>query len=106
VKHLTSFALLASVLVLLLATTGCTSNTTPASSNVKLAPTSVLPARMQNAPTTVREAYQFAIANPDLLKQVPCYCGCNAVGHTSNYACYVKEAKPDGTIVFDDHALG
>ncbi len=67
---------------------------------------STLPAEMQNAPTRVREAYQFAVANPDALKNVPCYCGCGAMGHTSNYSCYVKESKADGTIVFDAHALG
>lgn len=61
---------------------------------------------MQNAPTRVREAYQFAVANPDALTNVPCYCGCGAMGHTSNYSCYVNEAKADGAIVFDDHALG
>jgi hypothetical protein len=54
----------------------------------------------------VREAYQFAVANPDLMKQIPCYCGCGAMGHTSNYACYVKGVKPDGSVDFDDHALG
>lgn len=83
--------------------TACTPST---AREIKLAPASRLPAKMQNAPTRVREAYQFAMANPDALKNVPCYCGCGAVGHTSNYDCYVKEAKPDGTFVFDDHALG
>ena len=72
----------------------------------KLAPVSSLPAKMQAAPARVREAYQFAVANPDALKNVPCYCGCGAAGHTSNYACYLKEAKPDGTLQFDEHALG
>ena len=44
--------------------------------------------------------------NPDALKNVPCYCGCGKVGHTSNYSCYVKDVKPSGEIVFDQHALG
>jgi hypothetical protein len=73
---------------------------------VKLAPISALPKEMQNAPTTVRTAYQFAVANPDALRNVPCYCGCSAIGHKSNLECYVKEFKADGTPVFDDHALG
>ncbi len=91
------------VAVLLPTLTACA--TTP-SRELKLAPASLLPDSIQRAPARVREAYQFAIANPDALKNVPCYCGCGAVGHTSNYACYVKEAKPDGTFVFDEHALG
>ena len=73
---------------------------------VKLGPVSQLPPQIQKAPVKVREAYQFAIANPDLLKPIPCYCGCGSVGHTSNLDCYVKEFKSDGSIVFDDHAFG
>jgi Protein of unknown function with PCYCGC motif len=59
-----------------------------------------------SAPTQVREAYQFAVANPDALKDVPCYCGCGALGHTSNYSCFVKDVNSDGQVVFDQHALG
>ncbi len=67
---------------------------------------SMLPQEMQSAPARVRAAYEFALSNPDALKNVPCYCGCGAMGHTSNLSCYVKERKADGNIVFDDHALG
>ena len=102
-KHLLSFALLVVILAPALLTAGCAASPAPA---VKLAPMNMLPAEMQNAPTRVREAYQFAAANPDALGNVPCYCGCGAMGHTSNYSCYVKESKADGTMVFDAHALG
>ena len=61
---------------------------------------------MQQAPRTVREAYQFAVANPEVLKQLPCYCGCGGMGHTSNYACYVAGEEADGSLKFDGHALG
>ncbi len=54
----------------------------------------------------MRESYQFAVANPDALKNVPCYCGCGAAGHTSNYSCYVKATAASGEITFDQHALG
>jgi len=76
------------------------------SKGVKLAPVSELPKKMQDAPAAVRTAYQFAVANPDALKNVPCYCGCGAIGHKSNLACYVKEFGSDGKPVFDDHAMG
>ncbi len=65
-----------------------------------------MPSEIQKAPVTVSEAYRFAVANPDALKNVPCYCGCAAVGHTSNYSCFVQEVKSSGEIVFDQHALG
>jgi hypothetical protein len=54
----------------------------------------------------VREAYAFAVAHPEVLTQLPCYCGCGAIGHTSNYACYVSEAAPDGSVSYDLHAVG
>lgn len=73
---------------------------------VQLAPVAALPQEMQAAPAAVRTAYQFAVANPDALANVPCYCGCSAIGHKSNLACYVKEFDADGKPVFDDHALG
>ncbi len=102
-KRLISFALLIIVLAPLALTTACAADS---SHDLKMAPMNMLPTKMQNAPTRVREAYQFAVANPAALKNVPCYCGCGAMGHTSNYSCYVKESKADGTTVFDEHALG
>lgn len=102
-NRLFSIALLLVALSPALFTAGCAAD--PAH-DLKMAPISSLPQEMQNAPTRVREAYQFAVANPDALKNVPCYCGCGAMGHTSDYSCYVKESKADGTVVYDPHALG
>jgi hypothetical protein len=66
-----------------------------------------MPEEVKSAPSTVQQAYQFAVANPDLMKQIPCYCGCGSMGHTSNYSCYVLEADASGKVTqFDDHALG
>ncbi len=83
----------------------CTPGRQP-DSRVQLAPVSALPQPMQAAPAAVRTAYQFAVANPDALANVPCYCGCGAIGHKSNLACYVKEFGANGKPIFDDHALG
>jgi hypothetical protein len=77
------------------------------STEIKLAPKSALPDSVQDAPPQVQEAYQFAIANPKILKQMPCYCGCSAVGHINNLDCYVAEFAPDGSVAaFDNHAFG
>ena len=102
-QRFVSLFLLITVLAPALAATGCASDS---SHDLKMAPMNMLPAEMQNAPTRVREAYQFAIANADALKNVPCYCGCGAIGHTSNYSCFVKQSKGDGTPILDEHALG
>lgn len=65
-----------------------------------------LPAEVQSAPVAVQEAYQFAAANPDVMKNIPCYCGCGNIGHASNYDCYVSDVDAQGKITFDNHALG
>jgi hypothetical protein len=95
------FAIFAGVSAILLAACNGTEST-----SVEMAPFSELPPRVQEAPVTVQEAYRFALANPDLLQQIPCYCGCGGVGHTSNYACYVAGEQDDGSVAFDYHALG
>jgi hypothetical protein len=100
--------LLVALLPVMSLLTGCSAGTASGPKNDldKMAPMSAMPAEIQKAPTTVQQAYQFAVANPDALKNVPCYCGCGKAGHTSNYSCYVKEIKPSGEVVFDQHALG
>ncbi len=100
-------ALVLVIVPVLTALAGCSSPGTMSDrTDLKMAPMAGMPASVQQAPVTVREAYQFAVANPDALKNVPCYCGCGAIGHTSNYSCYVKEVKSTGEVVFDQHALG
>lgn len=66
-----------------------------------------MPAEVQSAPVTVQQAYQFAVANPDVMHELPCYCGCGPIGHTSSYSCYVAEQNTDSSVnIFDNHALG
>ena len=65
-----------------------------------------MPAEVQSAPVTVQQAYQFAIANPDVMKQIPCYYGYGDIGHTSNYSCYVAGVDDKGVVSYDNHALG
>jgi hypothetical protein len=75
------------------------------STNVQLAPASELPAFLAGAAPRVREAYQFAIANPHALETVPCYCGCGNMGHTSNLACFLQDAdSEEAAVIFDEHA--
>lgn len=71
-----------------------------------LASDAQLPEFLQDAPIRVREAYRFAIANPDELAKYPCYCGCNLMGHKSNLHCYITEVSLPTTPEFDTHASG
>jgi len=48
----------------------------------------------------VRTAYQFAAANYETLRYIPCYCGCGlSSGHLNNYDCFVKSATSDGWLL-------
>lgn len=83
---------------------GCGTSTSPEA--YALAPLDKMPEEVQSAAPAVRESYQFAVENPEILKEVPCYCGCGGMGHTSNYSCYVSDIAADGEVRFDGHALG
>ncbi len=72
---------------------------------LSMMPLDQMPDNVRSAPVSVQQAYQYASANPDVMKQIPCYCGCGAVGHTSNYSCYVQGVDATGTITYDNHAL-
>lgn len=86
--------------------TSCSTGSSTGQHDLTMASMDGMPREVQSAPTIVQQAYQFAAANPDVMKQIPCYCGCGAMGHTSNYACYVSGVDENGTITYDSHALG
>ena len=100
------FALLIVLPALLAVLTGCSSGTGSEKSDLAMASMDGMPADLKSAPVLVQQAYQFAVANPDVMQHIPCYCGCGAMGHTSNYACYVPGVDANGTVSFDPHALG
>lgn len=81
---------------------GCSPQTT----DLPMASLDSMPASVQAAPAAVQQAYQYAVANPDVLQHLPCYCGCGAMGHTSNYMCYVSGDDSQGQPLYDEHALG
>lgn len=94
------------MLTMALLLAGCGESSTAGAGKLTLAPESALPEFVRGAPPQVKEAYRFAIANPDVLRAFPCYCGCGSVGHKSNLDCYIKTIRPDGSIEFDDHSFG
>lgn len=92
------------ILVILVLSAGCSA--ADPHGGLEMASMADMPAEVQAAPVTVQQAYQFAVANPEILEDIPCYCGCGAMGHTSNYACYVAGQDSNGEIQYDNHALG
>ena len=94
------------IVVLVSSTVSACSASTSDEVHLYMLPMEQMPMDVQNAPTAVQEAYQFASVNPDVMKDIPCYCGCGNIGHSSNYDCYVSAVDDKGRIAFDNHALG
>lgn len=98
-----SMAVLLALLSLALFLSACTSLK---AQPYTLAALDEMPFEVKSAPEVVQQAYRFAAANPEVLTQLPCYCGCGSMGHTSNLSCYVSGESSDGNLQFDSHALG
>ncbi len=102
-----SFLLIVLLLILVMPIlSACASPGGKTQAELTLAPESALPDSIKDAPPQVKEAYCFAVANPEVLSAFPCYCGCGAVGHQNNLQCYIKDVRPDGSIEFENHAFG
>ena len=86
--------------------TACGAKTSDDNPDLAMASLDEMPSEVKNAPVAVKQAYQFNVANPDVMAQIPCYCGCGSMGHTSNYSCYVSSVDADGKVNYDTHALG
>ncbi|HUP00491.1 MAG TPA: PCYCGC motif-containing (lipo)protein [Gemmatimonadota bacterium] len=58
------------------------------------------PAAMAEAPAEIVEAYVFAAKHPEVLRYMPCYCGCHreAEPHANNYDCFVDAIDTGGAI--------
>src|SRR5205814_462943 len=90
--------LLALALVPAVALVGCVDESSLTGSSLIAKPAlNQWPKEFWDAAPEVQDAYRFALANPDVLKYIPCYCGCVNQGMTSNHDCYVKESRTDGT---------
>jgi len=55
----------------------------------------------------VRATYDFAAQHPEVLKYVPCYCGCCEQGHKANESCFVARRDAKGNVLeWDEHGFG
>ena len=55
----------------------------------------------------VQQVYEFAARHPEVLQYVPCYCGCERVGHNGNHDCFVKARAANGRVTeWDTHGIG
>jgi len=54
----------------------------------------------------VEEAYEFAAGHPEVLKYIPCFCGCERRGHRSNLDCFVASRTANGEVTWAAHGMG
>jgi hypothetical protein len=55
----------------------------------------------------VQSVYEFAARHPEVLQYVPCYCGCENLGHKGNHECFVKRRAADGRVLeWEPHGSG
>jgi hypothetical protein len=47
----------------------------------------------------VRVVYTFAAQHADLLKYVPCFCGCERLGHHANDECFIARRSATGKVL-------
>lgn len=85
---------------------GCSNAAASKTTDLNLASMDGMPNEVKSAPFVVQQSYRFAAANPSAMKQIPCYCGCDNIGHTSNYSCYISGMDDSGNLTYDTHALG
>jgi hypothetical protein len=86
---------------------GCSAESNPTDSALVARPDlNQWPKQFMDAAPEVQGAYRFAVANPNVLKYIPCFCGCVNQGMTSNHDCYVRESRTDGSVVLDPMSFG
>ena len=65
----------------------------------------VWPSFVTDAGPLVKRLYEFQITHGELMRYIPCFCGCgDFAGHRSNRDCYVRRVNRDGSVVFDNMA--
>lgn len=63
-----------------------------------------LPSFLDEKQEQIITIYQHAAQHEQLLRSIPCYCGCNeSANHRDNFECFVNEIKESGEVVWDDH---
>jgi len=53
-----------------------------------------------------RAAYEFAARHPEVLKHIPCFCGCERNGHGNNEDCFIARRKADYSPEWSPHGIG
>jgi hypothetical protein len=64
------------------------------------------PRLLPRPPEVIRTAFRFAAEHPEVLRYMPCFCGCNEMGHRSSEDCFVKSRAKNGTVTaWNEHGI-
>ncbi len=64
------------------------------------------PRLLPRPPEVIQAAYRYAAEHPEVLRYVPCFCGCNEMGHRSSEDCFVKRRSKNGTVTeWNEHGI-
>lgn len=54
----------------------------------------------------VTAAFQWAAEHPEIASYIPCFCGCQAMGHQGNDMCFVHRRDASGDVVeWEEHGV-
>lgn len=57
-------------------------------------------------PEVVKAVFEFAARHPEVLKYIPCICGCERMGHQGNDMCFVSRRDESGKVrEWEPHGL-
>ena len=62
------------------------------------------PDYVRQADARVQEAYRYALERPDVIRWMPCFCGCASMQHRSNLDCFLRARMTAGAVAFEEHA--
>jgi len=65
---------------------------------------SARPDYVKALPAEGQAAYAFALARPDVIQWMPCYCGCAGIPHRSNLDCFFQRREVKGNYMYEEHA--
>lgn len=64
-----------------------------------------VPYQPARPPEVVRAVYEFAARSPEVLRYVPCFCGCEHHGHVGNDDCFVAGRDAAGKPRWEMHGF-
>jgi hypothetical protein len=79
----------------------------PSITDAELPPLPVTPFPAARPIDVVQAVYVYAAKHPEVLNQVPCFCGCQNMGHRHNDDCFVKTRNSRGVPTeWEPHGVG